>query len=78
MRKEYNYDYTELRARIKKKYGTMVKFAEAMGCPSSTLSMRINNKAEWPQGEILKAKQLLGISNRDLATFFYTINVQKD
>lgn len=78
MQKQYNYDYSKLIERINKKYGTITKFCEAMNCRVSTMSMRLNNHADWPQGEIYKAKELLRISSKDIGTFFYTVNVQKD
>lgn len=78
MNRRYNYDYSMLKARINKKYGTLTKFSEAMDCKLSTMSMRLNNRAEWPQGDIYKAKELLRISNRDVGAFFYTTIVQKD
>ena len=76
MNKQYNYDYSSLRARIKKKYGSIYKFSEAMGCQSSTMSMRLGNKVEWQQDDIYKASKLLKIPERDIGTFFYNVNVQ--
>ena len=78
MSKRYNYDYSRLKDRIAKKYGTLTKFSAAMDCNVSTMSMRLTNRAEWPQGDIIKAKELLRISNRDIGAFFYTTKVQKD
>lgn len=78
MNRRYNYDYSRLKERILKKYGTLTKFSEAMDCKISTMSMRLNNRSEWPQSDIYKAKELLNISNRDIGAFFYTTIVQRD
>lgn len=77
MEKQFEYDYSLLVARIKKKYGNMSKFAEAMGCQKSTISMRINNKAHWNQTEISKAILLLNIPERQVYSFFYAVKVKK-
>lgn len=76
MERQFEYDYSKLLARIKKKYGSMAKFSEAMGCRNSTMSMRIHNKAQWNQNEISKAILLLNIPERQVYSFFYAVKVK--
>lgn len=78
MERKYNYDYSKLLERIHQKFGTVTRFSNAMDCKLSTMSMRLNNHAEWSQKDICKAIELLRISSRDVGAFFYTVNVQKD
>lgn len=70
MKKNYEYDYSDLRVRISEKFGTITKFASAMGCTKGAISQKLTNKVEWSQGDILKACDLLDIPNDQVAAFF--------
>ena len=70
MKKNYEYDYSDLRLRISEKFGTITKFASAMGCTKGAISQKLTNKVEWSQGDILKACDLLDIPNDQVAAFF--------
>jgi uncharacterized protein YaiE (UPF0345 family) len=76
MNKQFEYDYSKLKVRIKKKYGTMTKFAEAMNCTKSAMSMRLNNQAPWKQEDISQAIILLNIPERQIYSFFYATKVK--
>lgn len=70
------FDYSKLRGRIKEVFGTQELFANDLGCTEQTLSARLNNKAEWSQGDIKKAALILGIGDNDIPTYFFTPKVQ--
>lgn len=70
MKQNYEYDYSDLRARISEKFGTITKFASAMGCTKGAISQKLTNKVEWSQGDILKACDLLDIPTDQVAAFF--------
>lgn len=69
------FDYSELRGRIRTKYGTEWAFAEALGMSRETLSSRFNNKTEWTSVEIVEACRLLDIDLIDAPTYFFTQKV---
>lgn len=66
-----NYNYSKLKGRIKEKYGTQENFARAIGITQPTTSFKINGKASWNQGEIVKAIEVLGLSKDDIVEYFF-------
>lgn len=76
MDKKFEYDYTKLKIRIKKKYGSMTKFAEAMNCTKGAMSMKLNNQSQWKQEDISQAVILLNIPERQIYSFFYATKVK--
>ena len=72
-----NYDYTNLKQIIKTKYTTFEKFADALEIGRSTLSLKLNNNAEWSQAEMSRAMNLLGISETEINKYFFAIKFRK-
>ena len=66
-----NYDYTNLKLLIKSRYSTFEKFADALEIGRSTLSLKLNNNAEWSQDEMNRAMKLLGISENEINKYFF-------
>lgn len=66
-----NYDYTNLKLLIKTKYSTFEKFADALEIRRSTLSLKLNNNAEWSQAEMSRAMKLLEISESEINKYFF-------
>lgn len=62
--------YDVLRKRIVAKYGTMDKFAQAIGFSATTLSNKLNDKSTWRLDDITSACQLLDIPSTDISNFF--------
>ena len=62
--------YDELRKRIVAKYGTMDKFAQAIGFSATTLSNKLNDKSTWRLNDIVSACQLLDIPSAEISIFF--------
>lgn len=71
------FDYSKLSGRIKERYGTQEKFAQAMGTSGTVLSRKLNNLSKWDQDDITKAVDLLDIPDKDFHKYFFTTKVQK-
>ena len=65
------FDYAELRRRIKAVCRTEVKFAEAMGMSKSLASMKLNGKTKWNPCEMARACELLHIPFSDIPLYFF-------
>lgn len=70
------FDYSKLRGRIVERFGSQQKFAEAMGMSERTLSLKINGKRSWKQPEILEVVKKLGLTEKDIQDYFFTLKVQ--
>ena len=66
------YDYSELLGDIKRTFGAQEPFAKAMGMSASTLSLKLNNKAEWSQDEMMRATKLLNSELSKIRSYFFT------
>lgn len=72
------YDYSKLLGRITEKYGNNGNFACKMGLSERTISLKLNNKIDFKQNEIIKAKKLLEISDEELHNYFFKEKVQQN
>lgn len=63
--------YNKLRGRIIEKFGNQGAFAEAVGISRQWVSMKLNNKSEFSQSEILKWCDVLEISEREIVDYFF-------
>lgn len=68
-----SFNYAKLLGKIKEVYGTQGLFAEDMKMSERTLSSKLNNRHAWKQSEIIKACELLGISNEKIHLYFFTL-----
>lgn len=66
------FNYSKLRGKIMEYYPSCKAFAKELGISKVSLSHKMNNKVPFTQEEMLKAKQLLNLSNLD-EYFFNTI-----
>ena len=71
---EYNYD--KLIGKIVEKFRTQARFSASMGMSERTLSLKINNKIDFKQDEIIKACEILEIEHIDIPAYFFTRIVQ--
>ncbi|KRM54781.1 DUF739 family protein [Lacticaseibacillus sharpeae] len=71
------FDYSNLNGQVVAKYGTQLRFAEAMELSERSLSLKLNNKVQWKQAEIAKAAKLLGIKTADIPKYFFKLKVQR-
>lgn len=68
-----NFNYSKLRGRIREIYGTETKLAADMGMDRMALSVRLNNKREFSQTEMLKICDLLKININNVADYFLAV-----
>ena len=64
------FDNSKLRGKIKEVFGTELNFCSKLGMASS-LSAKLNNKAEFSRSEILKIVSLLKIDKKDIFEIFF-------
>ena len=64
-----SFKYAKLSGRIKEKFKTQERFAEAMNMSPRSISLKLNNKREWKQNEIDKACELLEIQTSEIGEF---------
>lgn len=65
------YNYSKLLGRIVEKVGTQSNFAEKMELSERTISLKLNGKVGWKQGEIAKACQVLDINDHEIPAYFF-------
>ena len=73
--KTLQYDYKKLVGKIAEVFGKQYLFAQKMGWSERTCCLKLNNKIEWKQSEILRACELLGITDAEICTYFFTQKV---
>ena len=71
-----SFKYAKLSGRIKERFKTQERFAEAMNMSPRSISLKLNNKREWKQNEIDKACELLEIQTSEIGEFFFANIVQ--
>lgn len=72
-----SFKYAKLSGRIKEKFKTQERFAEAMNMSPRSISLKLNNKREWKQNEIDKACELLEIPTSEIGEFFFCQHCSK-
>lgn len=70
------FNYDKLKGKIVEIFGTQYRFAKAMGWSERTLSLKMNGSRAWKQTDICKALGLLGLTNKDISSYFFTRKVQ--
>ncbi|QDK70320.1 DUF739 family protein [Lactococcus protaetiae] len=70
-----SYDYSALLGKITEKYGTQYNFSIAMGLSERSISLKLNDKVNWKDDEIIKAISVLGIEPKDIPKYFFTTKV---
>lgn len=70
------FDYSKLNGKITEKYEKQYVFAKAMDWSERTCCLKLGNKVEWKQSEILAACKLLDINEAEIYIYFFTIKVQ--
>ena len=72
------FNYSKLLGRMKECGYTQEKLAQAIGISSSTLNLKLNNRANFYQPEMQAICKLLNISGADVYTIFFTLEVEKN
>ena len=66
------FDYSKLRGLIKERSMTLTDYASSIGISMTTLYERLTNKTPFSQSEIVKTKQLFGLSPEQVDIIFFT------
>lgn len=72
-----SHNYSKLLGRIVEKVGTQSNFADRMGLSERSISLKLNGKVGWKQGEIVKACEVLEINDHEIPAYFFTLQVQR-
>jgi len=67
------FNYAELRGRIRARFSTQAAFAEAIGVSESSLSKKLNGQSEWDAGEMRRACDVLDIPVAEIPSYFFTL-----
>lgn len=70
------FDFMKLRGKIREICGTEKAFSELMEWSERTTSLKLNSKIPWKQNEIMKAINILHLSEGDIPLYFFTKKVQ--
>lgn len=73
---EVKYNFCKLKGKITEVFGNQYSFAKKMHWSEHTCSFKLSGKIYWKQDEITKACKLLDISDSELQSYFFTLNVQ--
>lgn len=65
------FDYKKLRGRIVEKGLTENAFAKKIGLSSTILSLKLNNKVDFTQTQIMNALAVLDLNKKDVAEYFF-------
>ncbi|HBG1246777.1 TPA: DUF739 family protein [Clostridioides difficile] len=71
------YNYNSLTRRIKEKFNTQKNFSREIGLSRTSLNLRLNNKREFSQEEILKSIKVLDLKEEDIPEYFFKLRVHK-
>ena len=69
------FNYSKLRGRIRELFGSEAEFAKALGCSTSTISLKLNNLGEFTQSEIFNAVRILKLQYEEISVYFFTVEV---
>lgn len=70
------FSYRKLLGKIVEVYGTQAKFAEALNLSERSVSLKLNGKVEWKQGEMINVSRLLCFPPSEIPSYFFTQDVQ--
>lgn len=73
--KSIEFNYRVLRGKIREVFGTEKNFAHAIGMNPSTLSLKLSNKLEFTQQDIISAMNALSVGNNSIGIYFFTPEV---
>lgn len=72
MQRKYDYDYSKLKGKLREKNLNYKQFGELLGLAEATVSERLNNNAQFTQGEIERAMLTLDGSLQNADAYFFT------
>ena len=73
-----SYDYSKLLGLIKSNKQTQETLSKAIGVRANTLSLKLNNRANFKQSEISSICEILNIPDKEIGVYFFTHEVQEN
>lgn len=70
-KKAYAFDYGKLRGRIVEKFKTQDNFSKEMDYDRSSLNLKLNNKRQFSQSEIIQFCDALEIPYEQITAYFF-------
>lgn len=70
------YNYDKLQGKIKEIFGTQDNYAKAIGCSTTSVNYKLNNKSKFTQEEIAKSVTSLKILPEEISIYFFTQKVE--
>ena len=64
-------DYSKLKGKIVEILGSQRAFAKVMGMSERSCSLKITGQRAFTQTEIVKAIQVLGLKEEEIANYFF-------
>lgn len=65
------FEYRKLKGRIKEKFDTQERFANALGTTLKTVNFKLSGKSGFSQSDIIAWSKLLDIEPDDYAAYFF-------
>ena len=70
--KSLQYSFPKLRYLIKKRFGSVEKFAEVLDISTVTMYNKLNHKSQFTQSEIAKTQEIFGLTADEVWEIFFT------
>lgn len=67
-------NYNFLKGKIVENFGTIDKYAIALGVSRQALSLKLSNKASFTQDQIFKSMSLLKLTSEEVVKAFFNAN----
>lgn len=71
------YTYPELRYLVKKRLGSLKKYADALGISAVALNEKLQGRSQFTQGEIAKTQQLFNLTPEEVWQIFFANKVKE-
>ena len=65
------YDYSRLLGKMREKNISQEQMASAIGISSSTMNIKLKNKSEFGQGQMIDILNVLGVPLSEISSYFF-------
>jgi len=65
------FDYSKLKGRIVEKYGCISRFVDEFGCTMQNFSLKLNNKVQFSQKDVIRIVGMLDIAITEIGEYFF-------
>lgn len=69
------FDYSKLKVRIRRYYGSQEEFSKSLNLSATSLNYKLNNKRCFTQEEIYTMIERLDIKKLEIKEYFFTLKV---